>query len=358
MPDEPTQPVARYLRRSPPKVWVYPLVSVFAWGVGIALFLRFFSAFEFVFLTALLAGSLAAALMPLRERIPGPRWLAGVITGLIPIAVGLGIFYLVGWLIAGPIADEMKQWPVMKQNLNHLLGHLSGWLHLSQPITVDELLRRAEHYLLGQGAAVTSAASTVITAAVVLITIGIGSLYMQAESPTRILDPILAMVPPHRRAPLQHAFNDLVPRLRWWLIGTIIDIIVIGLISWLFFWIGGVPLPIPLAVLAGLSELVPTIGPAIAFLIALLFAAARGTTTMLVVLGAYAAVHMTESYVLMPLVMKRAVMVLPVVTLFTILLWGEVFGVAGLLMSVPINLFVWGFVDHFLLRRYENPLQR
>lgn len=358
MPDEPIQPIPGPPRRSPRRVWVYPLVTVFAWGAGLALFFRFFDAFRFIFLTALFAGCLAAALKPVREKIPGPRWFAGAITGLIPIIIGLGIFYLIGWLIAGPITEEMAQWPAMKQNLDQLLAHLSNWLRLGQPITVDQLVQRAEHRFFGEGSGMASAASTVLTIAVILITVGIGSLYMQAEPPMRIVNPVLAMLPLHRRAAFQHAFDDLVPRLRWWLIGTIIDIIVIGGISWLFFWLGGVPLPIPLAVLAGLSEIVPTIGPAIAFVIALLFAAAKGTSTVLVVLGAYAGVHIIEAYVLMPLVMKRAVMVPPIITLFTVLFWSEVFGIPGLLLSLPINLFLWGFIDHFLVRRYEKASQR
>lgn len=339
-------------------MWVYPLMTVFVWGAGIVLMLRFFSAFSFIFLTALFAGAVAAAMVPLRDRIPGPRWIAGTVTGLIPILIGGGIFYLIGWMLTGPIAAEMQQWPAMKENLNHMLARMTQWVHLDQTVRVEDLIQRAQHHLLGQTEAVTSAASVVTSIGVILITVAIGSLYLQAESPKRILSPILTMLPLKRRAPFQHAFEDLVPRLRWWLIGTIIDIIVIGTLSWLFFWLGGVPLAVPLAVLTGISEIVPTIGPAIAFLLVLLFAASQGTGTVLVVLGAYAVVHIVESYILMPLVMRQAVRVPPIVTLFTVLFWSEVFGLPGLLLSLPINLFIWGFVDHFVIRRFDRPADR
>ncbi len=357
MSDEPKQPIGRR-ERPALTVWVYPLVAVFVWGAGIVLVLHFFGAFKFVFLTALFAGSLAAALQPVRKKIPGPRWLAGTLTGLVPIAIGLAIFYLIGVLIAGPISDEMKQWPVMKQNLNDLLARLSTWLHLSQVVTVDDLLQRLSQYVSAAGSAVAGAASAVLTVAVILITVGIGSLYMQAESPTRLVSPVVAMLPLEWRASFERAVNALVPRLRWWLIGTIIDIVVIGGVSWVFFWLGGLPLAVPVAVLVGLSEMVPTIGPAVAFAIALLIAASLGTTQVVAVLAAYLGVQLVEWYVLLPLVMERTVKVPPVITLFTILLWGGVFGIPGLLLALPINLLLWGFMEHLLMRRHEQASKR
>ena len=341
----------------PLPVWVYPLVTVFVWAAGIVLLLHFFGAFKFIFLTALAAGALASTLKPVRDGLAGPRWLAGAIAGLIPILVVAGILYLVGWLIAGPIADEAKQWPAMKESLNGLLAGWSRWLHLDYILTVDDLLGQARNYFLGPAGAevATTTASVVSTVAIALITIFIGSLYMQIEPTLRLLSPVLAMLPPDRRAPMQHAFEDLIPQLRWWLIGTLIDILAVGLLTWLIFWWGGVPLAIPLAVLAGLSEIVPNIGPPIAFAIALLFAAAQGTGTVLVVVIAFVAIHVVESYILLPLVMKRAIQVSPVITIFTVIFWSEIFGVAGLLLALPINLLIWSFLDHFARRRFERP---
>lgn len=344
---------------SPLAVWVYPLVTIAAWVVGIALVLRFFRAFAFVFLGGLAAGALAAALKPMRDGMAGPRWLAGTVVGLIPLLAGAGMVYFIGWLIAGPVADEMKQWPVMKENLNSMLAGWSHWFGLERPVTVETLQQQLEEYLTGPGGkALAETAQTLLpTIAAALLLIFIGSLYLQAESPTRIITPILKMLPPERRGPFQRAFDDLVPRLRWWLIGSLVDMVVVGLTAWGVFTLGGLPLAIPLAILTGFSEIIPTIGPAFMFVVALLFALSQGTTTVLVVMGAFGLIHMLEGYVLQPLVMKQAVRIPPIVTLFTLVLWNEIFGFPGLLLALPINLFLWSFLDHFLLRRYERPQQ-
>ncbi len=340
-------------------VWMYPLVTVFVWAAGIWLFLHFFTAFKFVFLAVLAAATLASALAPLRRRMPGPRWLTGALSGLLPIVVGIALLYLVGYLITGPVTEEMQQWPNIRQSLNQLIGDWSRHFGVARVVTVEDMLQQAEQYLFGEGGMSMAAttASTVWTILIALITIAIGHLYMQTEPAARLISPVLKALPPHRRADFQHALDDLAPRLRWWLIGTFIDIIVIGVASWIFYSLAGLPLAVPLAVLTGLSEIVPTIGPTVAFLIALLFAASQGTTTVLWIFGAFAIIHLMESYILMPLVMKRAVHIPPVITMFTVVFWSYIFGVPGLLLALPINLLIWSFADHFLIRRYERGSQ-
>ncbi len=59
-------------RRMPKPVWVYPLSTVFIWGVGLVLFFEFFDAIKIIALGLLASASVAAALRPVAERIPGP----------------------------------------------------------------------------------------------------------------------------------------------------------------------------------------------------------------------------------------------------------------------------------------------
>ena len=51
---------------------------------------------------------------------------------------------------------------------------------------------------------------------------------------------------------------------------------------------------------------------------------------------------------LFPLIMRQAVHMPPIVTLFSLVLWGQVFGLAGLLLAIPINLVIWNFASTFL----------
>jgi len=177
---------------------------------------------------------------------------------------------------------------------------------------------------------------------------------MLAEPAEESIPVLLKLLPPRQQLRARSAIDKLEPRLRWWLIGALITAVIIGLTSLLGFWLIGLKFFIPLAILAGISEFVPTIGPALAFLVALAFAAAQGTDKVIWLLSLYVLVHILESYVLIPIVFKEAVRVPPIVTLFTVVLWGEIFGIGGLLLAVPINLFLWTLAEHFI--GYKEPL--
>ena len=65
---------------------------------------------------------------------------------------------------------------------------------------------------------------------------------------------------------------------------------------------------VPLALLAGLGEVVPTVGPAIAAIVAMLFAASEGdSSTVVGVILTYASVQALEAYLILPMIMRRAV---------------------------------------------------
>jgi predicted PurR-regulated permease PerM len=84
------------------------------------------------------------------------------------------------------------------------------------------------------------------------------------------------------------------------------------------------------------------------FLVALLVAATEGGAIVVKVLVVWAIVQTLESYVLQPVVMKRAVRIPPLVTLFSVVFWGKVFGLGGLLLAIPLDLVVWSFASHLL----------
>jgi predicted PurR-regulated permease PerM len=74
------------------------------------------------------------------------------------------------------------------------------------------------------------------------------------------------------------------------------------------------------------------------------------------VLAVYGGIQILEAYVILPLIMRGAVNIHPAVTLFTVVLWGKIFGVPGLMLAIPINLTIWTLLDHFSIRPREAAL--
>jgi len=97
-----------------------------------------------------------------------------------------------------------------------------------------------------------------------------------------------------------------------------------------------VPAPIVLGVIAGVLTFVPNIGPLLSVIPAAILAFTKGPTTLLWVLALYAVAQALESYVVTPLVQRRAAEVPPALLLTAQTLMGLPFGALGLLLATPI----------------------
>ncbi|HET9199563.1 MAG TPA: AI-2E family transporter, partial [Dehalococcoidia bacterium] len=96
------------------------------------------------------------------------------------------------------------------------------------------------------------------------------------------------------------------------------------------------PAALALALLAGLAQFVPLIGPIVAAVPALLIALSEGWQIVLWTLMLYVAIQQVESNVITPLVQRQAVSLPPAVTLFAVVAFGLLFGPLGLLVAPPL----------------------
>ena len=105
---------------------------------------------------------------------------------------------------------------------------------------------------------------------------------------------------------------------------------------------------VPLAVLSGLLEIVPIIGPLISAVPAIVVGFAISPLTGLGVVGLFIIVHQLENNFLVPKVMQKAVDLNPLVTMIAILIGGKLLGIVGALLAVPVTLVVLIIVRHLL----------
>jgi predicted PurR-regulated permease PerM len=101
-------------------------------------------------------------------------------------------------------------------------------------------------------------------------------------------------------------------------------------------WTLGVPLALTLGILAGLFNFIPTFGPWIAAIPAVLIAFVQSPQQALYVAVLYVALQSLDGYVFTPLVDRKSVEMPPVLTIAAMLLLGVVFGFLGLLLASPL----------------------
>ena len=130
-----------------------------------------------------------------------------------------------------------------------------------------------------------------------------------------------------------------------WLYGQVFLSLAVGLAVFAGLWFIGVKYSLVLAILAGLLEIVPFVGPivsgAIAFLIAISDSFSAGLYTFLL----FVIVQQAESTFLVPLIMRLTTSVHPAAVLISLLLGVRLFGAVGIILAVPLTVAIQELID-------------
>ena len=123
-----------------------------------------------------------------------------------------------------------------------------------------------------------------------------------------------------------------------WLRGQLLLIALVAIVLYVLLGpILHVPYALAIAIVSGVLEIIPLVGPIIAAALAGTVAfATRGTDTTILVLVVYLVLRQIEDQVVMPLVIGRAVHLHPVVTIFAVLVGLSAWGILGGLLGVPV----------------------
>ena len=146
----------------------------------------------------------------------------------------------------------------------------------------------------------------------------------------------LDFFPKSKREKVGSIVTQTEDKLGAWFRGQIVLSLFIGVVTWIaltFLQLGQYALP--LAVLAGLLEIVPTVGPILAAIPAIIIGLSISPTLALVLMIVYAGIQILENNILVPRIMQKAVGLNPIVVILGITIGGKFFGIPGALLSVP-----------------------
>jgi predicted PurR-regulated permease PerM len=180
-----------------------------------------------------------------------------------------------------------------------------------------------------------------------MIIIVVLAAYM-AFDPGSLISGTLRLVPDKWREDAQDLIQRLEERLRGWIVGTLVAVIIVGGGATLGLWIIGVPLALPLGILAGLLEIVPYFGPFAGALLPTLVALTVSPFKALLVVGLFVLLHLLDANLIQPQIMARYVRLHPVVVIVSFLFLSDLLGVAGVILAIPVAAFLAILADKII----------
>jgi predicted PurR-regulated permease PerM len=157
-----------------------------------------------------------------------------------------------------------------------------------------------------------------------------------AANPSLYRNGVVHLFPMRHRARLGEMLDRIGETLRWWLIGQLFAMVLIGVSTTIVLWFFGVPLALILGLIVGLLGFIPYLGPILGLVPVALIAATQGLTTLAYVVVAYTGVQLLEGYVANPLIHQRTVHLPPATTLAIQMLMAAVIGVIGIVLATPL----------------------
>jgi predicted PurR-regulated permease PerM len=289
------------------------------------------------------AGVLAYAFSPVVSGVHSRTRLPRVAV----VAIGYVLFFavvgVVAFVAAGRAGSELRDLSsngrdVIASALHRLFG--DSIAIAGNTYSVDDLAIQIKRTLLDS----VSSPSTALQAAERAVEVGLRVILCLIITFYLLLDGhrfgqfALRFLDREQRAETLRIAHRIHVVLGRWLRG---QLVLIALVTAVIYLILGplmhVPYALALALLSGVLEIVPLVGPVIAAAMAgTVTFAAHGTDTTLLVLAAYLVVRQVEDQVIMPVVIGRAVHLHPVITIFAVLVGLSTWGFLGGLLGVPV----------------------
>ncbi len=268
----------------------------------------------------------------------------------IPRILGTIILFLAAFLVLAFVVYALV--PVVIFELNSLIRDLSElanrFFGFEAPANVVDLitpnLNNLTDLLLAGSVPFLEVLGRLLGGVTFLVAVLVLSFYLTVsrEGVERFLR---AVFPSAMEGRVLQLYGRTKKKIGRWFQAQVVLSLIIGIVTFVGLRLLGVEQALVLGVIAGLFELVPIAGPIFAGALAIVVAATQSLTLALWVLIFFVAVQQLEGNLLVPLVMKKAIGIHPVIILVALLGGAEIAGVVGMLLAVPVAVFLQEMTD-------------
>jgi predicted PurR-regulated permease PerM len=259
-----------------------------------------------------------------------PRWAAILViyVGIIGAVVGVAL------LLVPPLVEQARAlWAALPDMVQRGQQWLMERGLLNRELTIREAVEQTPVNTDAVGA-VLGAIGTVLGGVFGVLTVLIVTFYLLVDA-DNLLRAFLRLFSPSERERAHDACRRVSTKVSAWLGGQLLLAAIIGSTAALGLWLMGVPYFYVLALVAGIGEMIPVVGPLIAAIPGILVALTVSPALALGVTVFYVVQQQFENHVLVPKVMERQVGVSATIVIVALLLGGALLGIVGAILAVP-----------------------
>ncbi len=286
-----------------------------------------------------------SALQPMIDRTEArnvPRSVSVVVIFLLSIGIIMTLLFLGITPFVSQTTQLTKQFVSFGDNLTKLpyVGHLID------PGTLEQQLGNISQQIIN----ITLGIFQNIFA---FISVIIFAIYLSIDRGGE--EALVRLFLPKKEKQIKAALKRVQIKLGAWLRGQLLLSVIVGTLYYIALTALNVPYAMSLSILGGIFELVPIIGPIISAIPAVAIGLAESPVKAGVIALAYLIIQQLEGTVIIPMVMKTAVGLNPLLILLAISIGGKLLGIGGVFLAVPIAVVVQILIEEFYLNGKKLP---
>jgi predicted PurR-regulated permease PerM len=274
------------------------------------------------------------------------------------IGVYLVFFFLIGgaiYLLIEPIGEQViemrRAFPEYYVKINEGMQHLTNTATESETVatSISDITASITKASAGIFSFVTSIFGGVISFFVVLVI----TFYLTVEE-EGMKRMISNMTPSRHRPYVNQLITNMQHRMGYWLRGQLFLSIIIFVLTYLGLSLLGVEYALVLALIAGLFEIVPFLGPLMSAVPAIFLSFMQSPSKAIFVAILYLVIQQLENNLIVPKVMGKATGLNPLVVILSILTGARIGGIVGALLAVPVAIAISVYIESFMSSRKES----
>lgn len=269
-----------------------------------------------------------AALSPFSDFLTRKR-LPRILSALIPYAITIAILILLIFPLVPFFASQIQ---LLFSNFPKYVNQVAKILNLNIDVSNIKDVLESDINAIGKNA--LSVTGKIFSGFFSLLTVFVISFYLMLEK-HMLKEKAIILLPKKSQERGRETITQIERKLGLWLRGQLILSFTIGICTWAGLTLLGLPFALPLALMAGILEIIPTIGPIISAIPAIIVALTISPGLAITVIIFYILLQMLENNILVPKIMEKAVGLNPIVIIIGVLIGSKFLGILGALLAVP-----------------------
>jgi len=253
----------------------------------------------------------------------------------IPRGVSVLLFYIIilaifSFSLSAVVPPLVEQSSSFANNIPSFMQNIGV-----SSVVADRIVEQLLTQLGSVPAEIAKATALIFSNILTLVAVFVLSFYLLTER-DKLDSQISHMFGESKKDKVTAVVNHLEVKLGGWVRGQLTLVLVVGTATYIGLTILGIPFALPLAIISGLFEVIPYVGPFLSAIPGVVIGFGLSPLMGFAAAACYFLVQQLENYLFVPKIMQHSAGVHPIITLLALAIGFRLDGIVGLLISVPV----------------------